>query len=374
MMPTAPEPHLREPPPRATLLTAKLAARIAASGPVSFHDYMEACLYDPEHGYYTNAAPIGREGDFITAPEISQVFGELIGLWAGEVWLRMGSPSGLRLVELGPGRGLLMADALRALRVLPAFLKTVAVDLIETSRRLKPVQEGALAQASCPIFWRETLEQAPAGPTILIANEFFDCLPVRQFSFDEAAGAWRERRVGLVDERLGYVSGAPATLPGEAPPDPMDGDIFEYRPGVARFMREFAKRAEAAPFAALIIDYGSERQGPGDTAQAVRTHRFADVFDAAGETDLTAHVNFSHLKEEAEKAGLSVFGPRPMGQWLLQLGLEARAGQLLKGASEDDAAAIKAALMRLVDPKQMGVLFKAMALTHGASAPPPPFA
>ena len=179
--------------PGPTPLAKKLAARIAARGPIPFHDYMEACLYDPEHGYYKQREPIGRGGDFITAPEISQVFGEFIGLWAGETWRSMGEPERIRLIELGPGRGTLMSDALRALRVLPDFVSAVSVHLVETSEPMRNEQQMALAGAACPVSWHGELEEVPAGPSIVIANEFFDCLPVRQFAYDAAERLWRER-------------------------------------------------------------------------------------------------------------------------------------------------------------------------------------
>ena len=181
-----------------TPLARKLAARMSAEGAVTLQDYMEACLYDPEYGYYKQRDPLGREGDFITAPEISQVFGELIGLWAGETW-RIAGEQEVRLIELGPGRGTLMADALRALRVLPGFLESASVHLIETSAPLRAAQEKALSGVRCPVSWHERIEQVPPGAAIVIANEFFDCLPVRQFAFDDAAGLWRERTIGFAD-------------------------------------------------------------------------------------------------------------------------------------------------------------------------------
>ncbi len=207
-----------------------LAARIAADGPVSVHDYMEACLYDPEYGYYRRREALGRGGDFITAPEISQVFGELIGLWAGESWRLMGQPGPIRLIELGPGRGTLMVDALRALRVLPAFLNNATIHLVETSQALQAAQEAALASAPCPIAWHETIEEVPAGATIVIANEFVDCLPVRQFVFDEAAETWRERMVAFGEGGFRFELGSndvasPSPLPLSHPHPPADADI-----------------------------------------------------------------------------------------------------------------------------------------------------
>ncbi len=386
-----------------TALGQKLAARIAADGPITLHDYMEACLYDPAHGYYKKKDPLGRGGDFITAPEISQVFGELIGLWAGETWRLMGQPGGVRLIELGPGRGTLMADALRALRVLPAFLQCATVHLVETSVPLRAAQEAALAGASCPVCWHERIEDVPAGAGIVIANEFFDCLPVRQFVFDEAAQLWRERivafRDGAFEFELGEVPPHPVLLPegrrnprnarsassrvlsplGERDrvrgdfPTIEDGAIVETRPGTAGALRSFAARAADAPLAALIIDYGYSQPASGDTVQAVRQHRFAGLFEAPGEADLTAHVDFSDLVQRAKELNLAASGPMPMGEWLLRLGLEARMHQLLSRASAEEAMELRSRVSRLVDPAQMGALFKAVVLTGGVPGPLPPF-
>jgi NADH dehydrogenase [ubiquinone] 1 alpha subcomplex assembly factor 7 len=386
-----------------TPLGQKLAARIAADGPITLHDYMEACLYDPAHGYYKKRDPLGRGGDFITAPEISQVFGELIGLWAGETWRLMGQPGAVRLIELGPGRGTLMTDALRALRVLPAFLQCATVHLVETSAPLRAAQEAALAGASCPVCWHERIEDVPAGPAIVIANEFFDCLPVRQFVFDEAAQLWRERMVAFRDGgfelELGEVLPHPVLLSegrrapritrsensrvlsplGERDrvrgdfPGVEDGAIVETRPGTAGVLRSFAARAAEAPLAALIIDYGYSQPASGDTVQAVRQHRFAGLFEVPGEADLTAHVDFSDLVQRAKELNLAASGPMPMGEWLLRLGLEARMHQLLRRASADEAMELRSRVSRLVDPAQMGALFKAVVLTGGVPGPLPPF-
>ncbi len=355
----------------ATPLAKELAARIASAGPISVHDYMEACLYDPRHGYYRKANPLGGGGDFITAPEISQVFGELIGLWAGEVWRRMGEPKPVRLIELGPGRGFLMADALRALRVLPRFLDAAEVHLIETSEPLKDAQKAALASAPLPVAWRADIADAPEGAAIVIANEFLDCLPVRQFVFDAAAGAWRERMVSCEEGAFRFEAGAQAEPGGLRSLEPVEnGAIVERRPGADGLIRRLAARS---PLAALIIDYGYSRPSLGDTLQAVRKHRFAGAFEAPGESDLTAHVDFHGLRQAAEEAKMKAFGPMPMGEWLLRLGLEARLGRLLSSATAEEAADLRSRVQRLVDPAQMGALFKVLALTDGASATPPPF-
>jgi NADH dehydrogenase [ubiquinone] 1 alpha subcomplex assembly factor 7 len=388
-----------------TPLARKLAARIAASRPVSFHDYMHACLYDPEHGYYKKKVPLGRGGDFITAPEISQVFGELIGLWAGETWRLMGQPDEIRLIELGPGRGTLMADALRALRVLPGFLKSVTVHLIETSEALQGAQKAALASVPCPVFWHCEISQVPAGAAVIIANEFLDCLPVRQYVFKAATRLWHERMVTF--EAGGFkfelnpdgVETPPHPCPSPArgegssaqSPSPLageggahrvpgegdsqeaeDGAILEIRPGTAAILEAFAARAALAPFAALIVDYGYSRQSSGDTVQAVSRHHYAGLFERPGDADLTAHVDFSGLIRQAQALGLGTCGPMPMGEWLLRLGLEARAGQLLSRVSAERAQEIRSRISRLVDPKQMGALFKAVIFSGGGVGRLPP--
>jgi NADH dehydrogenase [ubiquinone] 1 alpha subcomplex assembly factor 7 len=357
-----------------TPLARRLAARIALGGPITFHDFMEACLYDAGYGYYKKRDALGRAGDFITAPEISQVFGELIGLWAGESWRLMGEPDSIHLIELGPGRGTLMADALRALRVLPDFLKRVRVHLAESSQPLRDAQKIALVSAPCPVAWHETIESVPEGPSIIIANEFLDCLPVRQFIFDAPALVWRERLVTLKNERFLFASGEPVGVPGA--PDAReldDGAIFEVRPAIAALLETCANRAASAPFAALFFDYGHAKPSAGDTVQSVRRHAFAGIFDAPGETDLTAHVDFHSLIEDARAKGLNAFGPMPMGEWLLKLGAEARLNQLTRSASEDRVRDLRGRVARLIDPAQMGLLFKTALLTGSQPGVLPPF-
>jgi NADH dehydrogenase [ubiquinone] 1 alpha subcomplex assembly factor 7 len=365
-------PPVTPPVSQMTPLARKLAAKVAADGPMTLHDYMEACLYDPAYGYYKKREALGRGGDFITAPEISQVFGELIGLWAGETWRIMGEPRAVRLIELGPGRGVLMADALRALRVLPAFLQCATVHLVETSAPMRASQEAALAGAPCPVFWHDRIEDAPDGPAIVIANEFFDCLPVRQHVFDEVEGLWRERLVAFEDGAFKFAQ-SEAGVNGLALkrdlPSVEDGAIVETCPSAGSVLRSRA----ANPLAALIIDYGYAQPAYGDTVQAVSRHRFAGLFDAPGEADLTAHVDFSALSQHAAELGLSASGPMPMGEWLLRLGLEARVNQLMRRATPEQAAELQSRVTRLVDPAQMGALFKVLVLTGGLAEALPPF-
>jgi SAM-dependent MidA family methyltransferase len=346
--------------PAATPLAAKLLARIAETGPVTLHDYMAACLYDPEHGYYRRAHPLGASGDFITAPEISQVFGEMLGLWAADTWARMGAPSRVQLIELGPGRGTLMADALRVLRAAPDFRAACSVALVEVSHALREEQQRLLAAAPVPVAWSERLSQAPAGPAILIANEYLDCLPIRQFIHRGGAG-WLERHVAAGPAGLSLIEG-PIAEPFHGLPQAKEGDIYEMRPGTGPLVAELARRAEAEPLAAVFIDYGYAGPAFGETLQAVRRHRFAGLFEAPGETDLTAHVDFGAFIREAHAAGLDTHGPIPMGEFLLRLGMGARVQQLLAHAKPAQADRIRMGAARLIDPAQMGALFKVVVI------------
>jgi NADH dehydrogenase [ubiquinone] 1 alpha subcomplex assembly factor 7 len=306
----------------------RLRARIAAEGPVSVADYMA----EANAHYYATRDPFGADGDFVTAPEISQMFGELIGVWLGDLWQRAGRPAAARYVELGPGRGTLAADALRAMR--GAGLAP-PVELVETSPALRAAQAEQLSAR-----WHDDLSSLPeSGPLLAVANEFFDALPVRQF-----AGT-RELRVGLGDGRF-----------------ERDGAVeTESSPLSLAIAADLAGRLARQGGAALILDYGHERPGTGDTLQAVSGHAFADPFEAPGSRDLTAHVDFHALAAAARGQGVHVFGPVGQGAWLGAMGIKLRAASLAKAAPER-AGEIAAARERLTAPDQMGRLFKAMAL------------
>ena len=356
-------------------LAARLHARIAENGPLTVEAFMQACLSDAASGAYASRQPIGGAGDFITAPEISQIFGELIGLWSVAVWQSMGAPRAVTVAELGPGRGTLMADALRAWRAVPTFLDTVSVALIETSPVMVAAQRSALREARVPVSWYPTLDELPDGPLIVLANEFIDALPIRQFIYRD--GTWRERMVAsdrsggfcfTEGERLKLGDQA-GDLPGSAP----DGSILETRPAARTLLRELARHATLAPLAALIIDYGHDEAGFGDTLQAVCNHRFAAPLADPGSADLSAHVDFADLKRQASALGLKPYGPMAQGEFLLKLGLGERRNRLLQRATPAQAEAIASGASRLVDPKQMGILFKALALTGTDLPPPPPF-
>jgi NADH dehydrogenase [ubiquinone] 1 alpha subcomplex assembly factor 7 len=359
-----------------TRLAAGLKEQIAREGPISVHDFMRACLADRDEGYYATRQPIGERGDFVTAPEISQIFGELIGAWAATIWQSMGAPASVTIAELGPGRGTLMADGLRVFKRVPGFLDRVTVALIETSPVLRETQKETLRGSPIPLQWHESIEPLPQGPLILIANEFIDALPVRQLLRE--GGRWHERCVTL-DGEGGFAFCAGAALGAEAVTaslralDAEDGAIFETRPAFSPLLASLAARARHAPVSALIVDYGHAESGLGDTLQAVQHHRFADPLAAPGEADLTAHVDFATLADSARARGLVVFGPMPQGEFLLKLGLEARCQSLLREASPDQKAAILSGAARLADPRQMGLLFKVLALQSSGLAPPPPF-
>ena len=354
-------------------LAARLRARIARDGPINIETFMEACLTDAAFGAYTSRQPVGAQGDFITAPEISQIFGELLGLWSVAVWQSIGEPGAITMAELGPGRGTLTKDALRAWRGVPKFPERVSVALIETSPVMAEVQRKTLEESRVPLGWYAALDAVPEGPLIVLANEFVDALPIRQFV--RRGVAWRERLV-TTDNKGGFVLvEGPASQPeltdlGDAV---AEGAILETRPALDGLLCEFARRASRDPLAALIIDYGHAEFGFGDTLQAVRRHRFADPLTNPGNADLTAHVDFAELTRRAAALGLTTHGPLSQGEFLLKLGIGERRERLLKNATPAQGEAIASGVTRLIDPRQMGMLFKVLALTSFGLASPPPF-
>ncbi|MFZ1103003.1 MAG: SAM-dependent methyltransferase [Hyphomicrobiaceae bacterium] len=362
----------------AQALLAELTARIRREGPLTVEAYMEACLGHPLYGYYRKAQAIGGAGDFVTAPEISQVFGELIGLWCAVTWDAMGRPAPLRLVELGPGRGTLMRDALRAAKALPGFLAAVLVHLVEISPTLRQLQRETLAPAAADgpeVAWHEAIEAVPAGPAIVVANELLDALPVRQLIRD--GGAWRERVVALrPDRRLQLAAGPTVQLMGRAArllgdrPAPQ-GAIVELRPGEERLLAALAARAtQTSPLTALFIDYGPAEAAFGDTLQAVRGHAYADPLLEPGAADLTAHVQLAALVEKARAAGLAADGPITQAEFLGRLGIVERTARLM-AANPARAGEIEAGTQRLMSPGGMGQLFKAVtARSPGLPVPP----
>jgi SAM-dependent MidA family methyltransferase len=349
-----------------TPLEAELRRLISIDGPLDVARYIALCLGHPLHGYYMARDPIGRGGDFVTAPEVSQMFGELIGLCAAAIWQQMGSPATLRLIELGPGRGTLMADVLRAAKVIPAFRAALAVHLVETSPRLMARQRETLPGLDVPLAWHRDIAEVPAGPAIVIANEFFDALPVHQAI--KADTDWHLRMVGLADNRLAFMA-SPDPIPDfesmlpEAVRDAPFGTIYEWRDD--RTIYELAQRLVRDGGAALILDYGHTRSAAGDTLQAVRKHEYADPLDEPGLADLTAHVDFAALAETATRAGARVLGPVTQATFLHRIGIIERANALKATATKLQAADIDAALLRLTGGGRdaMGELFKVLAVT-----------
>jgi NADH dehydrogenase [ubiquinone] 1 alpha subcomplex assembly factor 7 len=349
-----------------TPLEHEIRGMIATDGPIPVAHYMRLALGHPVHGYYMTRDPLGARGDFVTAPEISQMFGELIGLWAASVWPLMGAPEDVRLVELGPGRGTLMADMLRAVAVVPAFRATLSAHLVEMSPLLRRQQQERLAGLGVPMDWHTDPAEVPDGPLIVIANEFFDALPVHQAV--KAADGWHERMVGLESGRLAFglnpdpVRGLDAALPPRIRAAP-NGAICEWRgdqplAGIARRLVEFGG-------VMLVIDYGHSESGVGETLQAMSQHGYADPLGAPGEVDLTAHVDFRALGRTAATAGARVHGPRTQADFLRRLGIVERAAHLKQRATTKQAADIDAALARLTASGEadMGQLFKTLAFS-----------
>lgn len=345
-----------------------IAARIRQTGPVSLADYMADCLLHPVHGYYTTRDPLGAKGDFVTAPEISQMFGELIGLALAQCWLDQGQPAAFTLAELGPGRGTLMADALRAAARVPGFAEAAQLVLIEASPLLRDRQAEALA-AHHP-SWIGAVGELPEQPLYLVANEFFDALPVRQFLRTETG--WRERQVGLEGGALALGLAAEGAYPAldERLDDTRPGDIVELCPAAATVAGEVARRIATHGGAALILDYGDWRS-LGDTVQALKDHKSVSLFETPGHADLTAHVDFETLARAAADIGCRYTRLTPQGVFLERLGITARAQALAKSGGNETLEAVAAAHRRLTHPDEMGNLFKVLGFYPDNTAPPP---
>jgi len=344
-----------------------LQKRIARQGPITVADYMAEALGHPEHGYYMKGDPFGTKGDFTTAPEISQMFGELIGLWCAVTWQQMDAPKKFNLVELGPGRGTLMADILRAGGKLQGFINAIDLYLVETSPVLRSLQEQALADSPVMATWKSSFAEIPEGPLILVANELFDALPVRQF--ESTANGWIERLVDCDDDgNLIWSQGPESPFTESFIPDHLKsspvGDFYEMNSAGLSLMATLGNSIASHGGAALIIDYGHSETACGDTLQAVKDHQFHDFLADPGDADLTAHVDFQALKEIAEQAGATAFGPVTQGDFLRRLGIEPRAQQLEGVATERQKEDIREALERLTGADEMGTLFKVLAVVH----------
>ncbi len=358
-------------------LESEIRRRIAVAGPMPVNEYMTLCLTDDKYGYYTARDPFGAGGDFVTAPEVSQMFGEMVGLWMVAVWKQMGSPENLRVVELGPGRGTMMKDALRAAKVMPAFLETAVIHLVEISPALMAYQKRTLEPTSMPVSWHSALADVPAGPVIVLANEFFDALPISQAVKTERG--WHERQVEI--DSAGYLAFSVASNPiphfdSVLPPavrNAPEDSIFEWR--TDNIAMELGTRLARNGGAALVIDYGHDQSATGDTLQAVGRHAYANPLSAPGSIDLTAHVDFQALGNAIEAMGTNGFGPITQSQFLRRLGIVTRAASLKAKAADAAAANIDSELRRLISEGEagMGALFKAAAYAHPSLGVPPGF-
>lgn len=347
-----------------TPLAEQLTRQISQSGPMSVAEFMALCLFDPENGYYTTKEPFGKGGDFVTAPEISQMFGELVAIWMASAWSAAGKPTSCTFAEIGPGRGTLMRDMLRTLRTaMPDFPAAASIYMIETSPRLQAAQKAALGENTDNIQWVERVEDLPHQPLFLVGNELFDAIPARQFV--KSGDEWTERMVGLDDEgNLAFIAGAGTLQPPDLPPDATgqpDGAIFEISPAREALAEIIAGRVAKDGGAALFFDYGHLKPGFGDTLQAVRTHNYEDVLASPGEADLTSHVDFSALASVSRKVGAQP-ALLTQGDFLLKMGLLERAGRLGREADQATREQIEIDVERLAGPDGMGKLFKSMAI------------
>ena len=359
----------------AETLGQKIARRIRAEGPLSLAAYMAMALHDPVDGYYAQHQPIGAGGDFVTAPEISQIFGELIGLWCAETWRRLGQPDPVILAELGPGRGVLMSDLLRAAATVPEFRRAARVHLVETSAVLRAEQQQRLGRFG-PV-WVSGAADLPDGPVLIVANEFLDALPIRQFV--RGAVHWSERLVALDDEnRFVFVEGpeslaasllVPPGQRGSAAP----GTVAEVCPAALSLASALGARLAQQPGAALFSDYGYFPRAPGPTLGGFQRHQPVSILDAPGTADLSAHVDFAAFAEAGRAAGAEIHGPVAQGRFLAELGVGLRLAALRARATPSQRQALDSGVGRLLDPAEMGTLFKVIALISPGLPPPPGF-
>ncbi|MFN9149480.1 MAG: class I SAM-dependent methyltransferase [Hyphomonadaceae bacterium] len=356
--------------PHPTGLETRLAKMIEACGPIGIDAFMAHALYDPQAGYYSTRLPLGARGDFTTSPEISQIFGELIGLWVAQSWLDLGSPAPFHLIELGPGRGTLMADMLRVCQRVPGFMDGVELHLVETNPPLREAQRAALG--TIPAHWHQSLDEVPEGYSFIIANEFLDCLPVRQFVRGEQG--WHEKLVGVDAEgRLTFGLGpALAEAPACAMPNDGVGAVREHAPGLPTLVEIVAQRLRTGCGRALIIDYGDVSGQAGDSFQALFRHQKTHPLDHVGEADLTAHVDFAALISLAKTSGLGTSGPVSQREFLQSLGIEARRDALIR-ANPHCESDLTRSVERLIGEAHMGGLFHVVALEsplNAAHGPP----
>ncbi|CAN7393758.1 class I SAM-dependent methyltransferase [Rhizobium sp. LjRoot258] len=354
-----------------TALGEKIKAIIQANGPISVTDFFSLCLADPEHGYYRTREPFGRSGDFVTAPEVSQLFGEMIGVFIVHAWQRHGTPGGVRLVEIGPGRGTMMSDMLRVIsRIAPPLFEDMTVHLVETSQRLRDIQQETLASYGDKVSWHQGFDDVTPGFSLVAANELFDAIPIRQFV--KTTTGFRERMVGVdADGELAFGVGVAGIDPGLLPwpeEDVLPGTLFEISSGRQSVMAAICDRLKEYGGTAVAIDYGHLVSGYGDTLQAVRMHEYDPPLAHPGEADLTSHVDFQALAQAATLAGVHLNGMLHQGDFLVGLGILDRAAALGRDREAHTRQIIQTAVDRLAGEGEgrMGELFKVMAVSHPA--------
>ncbi|KTQ82332.1 hypothetical protein NS226_22310 [Aureimonas ureilytica] len=359
-----------------TPLDRRIRAEIAASGPIRLDRFWNIALFDREHGYYATRDPFGAGGDFVTAPEVSQMFGELIGAWLVAAWRELGRPSPFVLCEVGPGRGTLLYDMLRSIRQIdPDMLRAARVRIVETSDRLAALQIERVSRFDLPIARYRRIEELDRLPLLLVGNELLDAIAMRQLRFSN--GAWREREIGSgADGTLVVCDGAllravPAPLAALGRPE--EGAMFEFSPERDAFIGTLAGHIASQNGAALLIDYGHLATGFGDTLQALRRHRFTSALEAVGEADITSHVDFERVLALGSALGVAHTGAMTQGAFLLALGLLERAGALGSAMDEAGRQELAAAVHRLAGngPDDMGDLFKVAALSSARLSLPP---
>lgn len=354
-------------------LTTLIRAKIADAGPISIADYMALALGHPEHGYYVKRDPFGTRGDFITAPEISQIFGEMIGIWCAQMWMNLGGGP-ISLVELGPGRGTLMGDVLRATKSMAQFHDSLTIHMVETSPVLAHAQYMHLRHQHPRIEWVDGMEEIPENKLLVIANEFFDALPIKQYVM--TAEGMRERRVGWDEaaQQFVFVLAEPGLMLAKSGQVIADGTVMEHSPASRSVMRGLAQRIRTHGGAALIIDYGYLGEAHRDTLQAVKSHLFHPVLTEPGEADITAHVDFQTLMAIARDLGNHVPELVTQGEFLVRMGAPLRLEMLLKQATHEQRDMLISGLQRLISPQAMGDLFKVMAVSSDAGIDVPGFA
>lgn len=351
-------------------LATHIRSLITANGPMTIASYMDLALQHPEHGYYRQHDPLGKDGDFITAPEISQMFGEMIGLWCADVWRKLGQPDRFVLLELGPGRGTLMQDALRATAKVPGFHQALQLHMLESNLTLRKIQQEKLI-VHLPIYL-DNLSQLPDLPTIVIANEFFDALPVRQF--EKTFQGWNERWITVEQDKLAFIHLPLDAIMSQLIPENLreanPGTFYEVSMPSTAIMRNLAKHIVRNGGAVLAIDYGFAEAAGQPTLQAVANHTYVDVLSNPGAVDLTSHVDFGLLQRVVSGQGARVVSPVGQGEFLQTLGIDLRAAQLKQHATPQQAGDIDAALKRLTGPSDMGNLFKVLAITSAQLSTP----